>query len=123
MLLLLLLLLLLATTRRGTSCSPPASSGYRHPMVAVRVMDDLFATPLLLLLLLLLYSLWRLSTKSNVTTENDHTLHQLRCWLDYYYYAAAAAAAAAHNDSAWHFLFSARQQRVPSADGSGTCYG
>ena len=41
-----LLLLLLTTTRRGTSCSP-ASSAYRHPMAAVRVIDDLFATPLL----------------------------------------------------------------------------
>ena len=47
MLLPLLLLLLLTTTRRGTSCSPPASSAYRHPMAAVRVIDDLFAIPLL----------------------------------------------------------------------------
>ena len=45
--LLLLLLLLLTTTRRGTSCSPSASSAYRHPMAAVRVIDDLFAIPLL----------------------------------------------------------------------------
>ena len=43
----LLLLLLLATTRRGTPCSPPASSAYRHPMAAVHVIDDFFATPLL----------------------------------------------------------------------------
>ena len=42
MLLPLLLLLLLTTTRRGTSCSPPASSAYRHPMAAVRVIDDIF---------------------------------------------------------------------------------
>ena len=62
---LLLLLLLLTTTRRGTSCSPPASSAHRHPMAAVRVIDDLFATPLLQQLLC---SLWRLSTKSNATT-------------------------------------------------------
>ena len=34
---------------------------------------------------------------------------------------AAAAAAAAHSGSAWHILFSARQQRVPSSDGS-ACY-
>ena len=49
-----------------------------------------------------------------------------RCWLDCYYTAAAAAAAAAaaHNDSAWHILFSARQQRVPSSDGiSAFCRG
>ena len=66
--LLLLLLLLLTTTRRGTPCSPPASSAYRHPVAAVRVIDDLFfSTPLLPLLLLLLCSLWRLSTKSNAT--------------------------------------------------------
>ena len=58
-----LLLLLLTTTRRGTSSSPPASSAYRYPMAAVRVIYDLFATPLLLLC-----SLWRLSTKSNATT-------------------------------------------------------
>ena len=60
-------------TRRGASCSPPASSAYRHPMAAVRVFDYFFfATPLLLLLLLLLplllCSLWRLSTKCNATT-------------------------------------------------------
>ena len=65
MLLLLLLLLLLTATQRGTSCSPPASNAYRHPMAAVRVIDDLYATPLLLLLLC---SLWRLSTKPNATT-------------------------------------------------------
>ena len=59
----LLLLLLLTTTRRGTSCSPPTSSAYGHPMAAVRVIYDLFTTPLLLLC-----SLWRLSTKSNATT-------------------------------------------------------
>ena len=35
---------------------------------------------------------------------------------------AAAAAAAAHSDSAWHILFSARQQRVLSSDGSSACY-
>ena len=35
-----------------------------------------------------------------------------RCWLDCY----STAAAAAHNDSAWHILFSARQQRVPSSE-------
>ena len=35
-------------------------------MAAVRVVDDLFATPLLQQLLL--PSLWRLSTKSNATT-------------------------------------------------------
>ena len=29
-----------------------------------------------------------------------------------------AAAAAAHSESAWHILFSARQQHVPSSDGS-----
>ena len=46
------LLLLLATTQCGTSCSPPASSAYRHPMAAVRVIDDVFATPLLKHLLL-----------------------------------------------------------------------
>ena len=65
------------------------------------------------------------SNKFLTPAENDHTLQQLRCWLDYYYYAAAAAAAAAaaRNDSAWHILFSARQQRVPSSDGSGACYG
>ena len=40
-------ILLLATTRRGTSCNPPASSAYRHPMAAVRVIDYLFAPPLL----------------------------------------------------------------------------
>ena len=51
-LLLLLLLLLPTTTPRATSCSPPASSAYRHPMAAVRVIDDLFATPLLQQLLL-----------------------------------------------------------------------
>ena len=51
---------------RGTSWSPPASSAYRHPMAAVvRVIDDLFATPLLQLLLC---SLWRLSTNFNATT-------------------------------------------------------
>ena len=32
--------------------------------------------------------------------------------------AVAAAAAAAHSESARHILFSARQQRVPSSDGS-----
>ena len=37
-------------TRRGASCSPPASSAYRHPYVELRVVDDLFATLLLLLL-------------------------------------------------------------------------
>ena len=36
--------------------------------------------------------------------------------------AAAAAAAAAHSESAWHILFSARQQLVPSSDGSSACY-
>ena len=36
--------------------------------------------------------------------------------------AAAAAAAAAHSESAWHILFSVRQQRVPSSDGSSACY-
>ena len=36
--------------------------------------------------------------------------------------AAAVAAAAAHIDSAWHILFSARQQRVPSSDRSSACY-
>ena len=35
---------------------------------------------------------------------------------------AAAAAAATHSESAWHILFSARQQRVPSSDGSSACY-
>ena len=59
----MLVLVLLTTTRRGTSCSA-ASSAYRYPMAAVRVIDNLFATPLLLLLC----SLWRLSTKSNATT-------------------------------------------------------
>ena len=39
--LLLQLLLLLTTTRRGISCSPPASSAYRHPMAAERDIDDL----------------------------------------------------------------------------------
>ena len=61
--LLLLLLLLLAASQRGTSCSPSANSAYRHPMAAVRVIDDLFTTPLLLLC-----SLWRLSKRSNATT-------------------------------------------------------
>ena len=42
-----LLLLLLTTSRCATSCSSPASSSYRHPMTAVRVIDDHFATPLL----------------------------------------------------------------------------
>ena len=42
----LVLLLLPTTTRRGTSCSPPTSSAYRHPMTAMRVIDDLFATQL-----------------------------------------------------------------------------
>ena len=55
--LLRMLLLLLTTTRRGTSCSRPP---------AVRVIDDLFASPLLQHLLLC--SIWRLSTKSNATT-------------------------------------------------------
>ena len=36
--------------------------------------------------------------------------------------AAVAAAAAAHIESARHILFSARQQRVPSSDGSSACY-
>ena len=40
-------LLLLTTTRHGTSRSLPASSAYCHPMAAVRVIDDLLATPLL----------------------------------------------------------------------------
>ena len=35
---------------------------------------------------------------------------------------AAAAAAATHSESAWRILFSARQQRVPSFDGSSACY-
>ena len=35
---------------------------------------------------------------------------------------AAAAAAASHSDSAWHILFSARQQRVLSSDGSSACH-
>ena len=61
--LLLLLLLLLTASQRGTSCSLPANSAYRHPMAAVRVIDDLFATPLLQLC-----SLWRVSTSSNATT-------------------------------------------------------
>ena len=34
------------------------------------------------------------------------------------YYTAAVAL----NDSAWRILFSARQQRVPSSDGSSECY-
>ena len=55
----------------------------------------------------------------NPTKTHDHTLQQLRCWLDSHY---AAAAAAAHDDSVWHILFSARQQRVPSSDGSSACY-
>ena len=66
----LLLLLLLTTTRRGTSCSPPARSAYRHPMAAVRVIDDLFATPLQLLLLLLC-SLWRLSTVQRHNRDDE----------------------------------------------------
>ena len=32
--------------------------------------------------------------------------------------AGLTAAAAAHSESAWHILFSARQQHVPSSDGS-----
>ena len=36
--------------------------------------------------------------------------------------AAAAAAAAAHSESAWHILFSARQQCIPSSDGSRVRY-
>ena len=56
-------LLLLTASQRDTSCSPPASSAYRHPMAAVRVIDDLFATPLLLLC-----SFWRLSTSPNAKT-------------------------------------------------------
>ena len=55
---------------------------------------------------------------------HDYTLLQLRYWLDCYYTAAAAAiaaAAAAHDDSACHILFSARQQRVLSSDGSSAC--
>ena len=36
--------------------------------------------------------------------------------------ATTAAAAAAHSQSAWHILFSARQQRIPSSDGSSACY-
>ena len=35
---------------------------------------------------------------------------------------ATAAAVAAQNESAWHILFSGRQQRVPSSDGSSACY-
>ena len=60
-----LLLLLLTTTRRGTSCSPPASSVYRHPIWQQSVLSMTFlVTPLLLLC-----SRWRLSTKSNVTAS------------------------------------------------------
>ena len=55
---------------RDRSCSPPASSAYRHPMAAVRVIDDLFATPLLLRC-----ALWRLQTKSNAATA---TMTQMR---------------------------------------------
>ena len=46
-------------------------------MAAGRVIDDLFATPLLLLLLLLC-SLWRLSTKSNATTATMKRMLALR---------------------------------------------
>ena len=70
----ILMLLLPATTRCGTSCSQPASSAYRHPMAVVRVIDDLFATPLLLLPC----SLWRLSTKSNTTTAAVKRMKTLR---------------------------------------------
>ena len=34
----------------------------------------------------------------------------------------AAATAAAHSESTWHMPLSARQQRVPSSDGSSACY-
>ena len=47
-------------------------------------------------------------TKHTITPYNSSD----RCWLDCY----STAAAAAHNDSAWHILFSARQQRVPSSE-------
>ena len=43
--LLLLLLLLLTASQRGTYFSPLASSAYRHPMAAVRDIDDLFDIP------------------------------------------------------------------------------
>ena len=46
---LLLLLLLITAGQRGASCSPPASSTNRRSMAAVRVIDRLFSTPLLLL--------------------------------------------------------------------------
>ena len=36
--------------------------------------------------------------------------------------AGCPATAAAHSESAWHVLFSARLQRVPSSDGSSACY-
>ena len=72
-LLLLLLPLLLTASQRGTSCSPPASSAYRHPMAAERAIDDLFSTPLLLLC-----SLWRLSTSSNATTATIKGMRALR---------------------------------------------
>lgn len=53
----LLSLLLFAASRHGASLSPPASRVYRHPMVAVRGIDDLLCQQLRLL------KLWRLSTK------------------------------------------------------------
>ena len=46
-----------------------------------------------------------------------HTITPYNC-SDAGLTATAAAAAVAHNESAWHILFSARQQHVPSSDGS-----
>ena len=69
-----LLLMMLTTSRRGTSFSPPDNSGYRHPVEALRAIDDLFASTAAAAVL----ALARLSTKPSATTEPMNRRRTLR---------------------------------------------
>ena len=62
-----------------------------------------------------------LKSTASLTTPHNIRPHHTTAY-NRFDVGLTATTAAAHSESAWHILFSVRQQRVPSSERSSACY-